>query len=68
MNVDDAHSLGHSATLRAEAARGLASDPQSIRAFRESPFHFLWIVFITDFDHDTDFEIAPASVMKLPVG
>jgi hypothetical protein len=57
---------GHSATLGAEAARGLARD-QSISTIPESPARFRGRVIILAFEHNAVLDTAPPSVLELPV-
>jgi hypothetical protein len=58
--------ISHSATLGAEAARGLARD-QSTSTIPESPARFRGRVIILAFDHNAVLDTAPPSVLELPV-
>jgi hypothetical protein len=63
------HSIRHSATLGAEAVRGMTSD-HCTSAIPECPAHYLPFphkVVVLDYDHNAVLNTAPSSVLKLSV-
>jgi hypothetical protein len=63
-SLSDVRSIGRSAALGAEAARGLASN-ESASAIPECPVHFCRKVVVLDFDHNLIVSSVPTSQVNL---